>query len=295
MSTAEPRQRWRLVVARSAAAPEQPQREVTDGWFAAIADAGLPVAWTEGARSRPRIAFGAPLPIGMAADAELIDVVLTERWPAWRLRETLAEHVPAGWRLVDVQDVWLAGPSPRRPGCRGRLPGRPGQVPCRSSASASAAEELLAAPTLPRSRARGDESVEYDLRPLLIDVAIEDGPPVTVDDPDPIPPRARDRPTRGGRRGPCRPHRPEPRSVVDRPRPPGPRRGPRLRPVRVVSQLEDGRSSSSALRHTSRACRSRVSASSGSLGWRGPAPSPVGSMCVHPAAPRIRCGSRPMP
>ena len=99
------------MVARSAAAPEQPQREVTDGWFAAIADAGLPVAWTEGARSRPRIAFGAPLPIGMAADAELIDVVLTERWPAWRLRETLAEHVPAGWRLVDVQDVWLAGPA----------------------------------------------------------------------------------------------------------------------------------------------------------------------------------------
>ena len=178
-NTAEPRQRWRLVVARSVGAPEQPQREVTDGWFAAIADAGLPVAWTEGARSRPRIAFGAPLPIGMAADAELIDVVLTERWPAWRLRETLTEHVPAGWRLVEVQDVWLAGPA-----LAGRVAAADyrvvlaGDVPI--DRLRAAAEELLAAPSLPRSRARGDESVEYDLRPLLIDVAIEDGPPVTV-------------------------------------------------------------------------------------------------------------------
>ena len=178
-TTADPRQRWRLVVARSAAAPQQPQREVTDGWFAAIEEAGLPVAWTEGARARPRIAFGAPLPVGMAADAELIDVVLTERWPAWRLREALAEHVPAGWRLVDVQDVWLAGPA-----LAGRVAAADyrvvltGDVPIDRLRTAAA--ELLAAPNLPRTRARGAERVVYDLRPLLIDVAIGDGPPVTV-------------------------------------------------------------------------------------------------------------------
>jgi hypothetical protein len=44
----------------------------------------------------------------------------------------------------------------------------------------AAAAELLAAPNVPRSRARGDESVAYDLRPLLIDIAIEDGPPITL-------------------------------------------------------------------------------------------------------------------
>lgn len=178
-STAEPRQRWRLVVARSAAAPEQPQRDVTDSWVVAIADAGLPVAWTEGARSRARIAFGAPLPIGMAANAELIDVILTERWPAWRLREALADRLPAGWRLVEVQDVWLAGPP-----LAGRVAAADYRVVLTGSVPVDrlrvAATELLAAPNLPRSRARGDGSVEYDLRPLLIEVAIEDGPPVTV-------------------------------------------------------------------------------------------------------------------
>ena len=47
---------------------------------------------------------------GMAAERELIDVVLTDRWPAWRVREALASHIPPGWRLIDVFDVWLGGP-----------------------------------------------------------------------------------------------------------------------------------------------------------------------------------------
>lgn len=176
---AEPRQRWRLVVARSAGAPEQPQRDVAEGWVTAIEGAGLPMAWTEGARSRPRIAFGAPLPIGMAANAELIDIVLTERWPAWRLREALADRLPAGWSLVDVQDVWLAGPP-----LAGRVAAADyrvvlsGSVPVDRLSEAAAA--LLAAPSIPRRRPKGDDSVEYDLRALVLDVAIEEGPPVTV-------------------------------------------------------------------------------------------------------------------
>jgi radical SAM-linked protein len=175
----EPRQRWRLVVARTADAPHAAQREVADRWVSAIASAGLPVAWTEGARARPRIAFGAPLPIGMAANGELIDVVLCERWPAWRVREALLGLVPDGWRLVELHDVWLAGPP-----LAGRVAAADyevvlsGDVPL--DRIGKAALELLAAPNLPRQRVRGDASVEYDLRPLLIDVTIERGPPLRV-------------------------------------------------------------------------------------------------------------------
>ncbi len=167
------------MVARSAGAPKLAQREVAEGWVAAIEGAGLPVAWTEGARSRPRIAFGAPLPIGMAADAELIDIVLTERWPNWRLREALSDRLPAGWRLVEAQDVWLAGPP-----LAGRVAAADYRVVLAGNVPVvrlrAAAADLLAAPNLPRSRARGDASVEYDLRPLVIDVAIDDGPPVSI-------------------------------------------------------------------------------------------------------------------
>jgi radical SAM-linked protein len=175
----EQRQRWRLVVARTAGGSGEAQRDVADRWVAALESAGLPVAWTEGTRSRPRVAFGAPLPIGMAANRDLIDVVLRERWPAWRVREALAGHVPASWRLVELHDVWLAGPP-----LAGRvlaadyevvLSGDPPVEPLRHAAA-----ELLAASGLPRRRARGDDSVGYDLRPLLIDVTVERGPPNRV-------------------------------------------------------------------------------------------------------------------
>lgn len=167
------------MVARAADADGQPQRDVADAWAAAFDAAGLPVAWTEGARPRPRIAFGAPLPVGMAANAELIDVVLTERWPAWRVRDALADRLPAGWRLVELHDVWLAGPP-----LAGRVAAADyvvtlvGEVPVDSLRTA--ARDLLAAPALLRSRAKGEASVEYDLRPLVIDVEVRDGPPVTV-------------------------------------------------------------------------------------------------------------------
>jgi radical SAM-linked protein len=168
-----------LVVGRAADAPDQPQRDVADGWAAALEAAGLPVAWTEGARPRARIAFGAPLPVGMAADGELIDVVITERWPAWRVREAVVAHVPAGWRLVDLHDVWLAGPP-----LPGRVAAADYEVTLAGSAPAealrAAASELLAARQLPRRRAKGDDSVEYDLRPLLIDIRVIDGPPVAI-------------------------------------------------------------------------------------------------------------------
>ncbi len=179
LRAAEPRQRWRLVVARAAGAPDQAQRDLADDWVAAIDAAGLPVAWTEGARPRPRIACGAPLPVGMAANAELIDVVITERWPAWRVREALTKHVPAGWRLVDVQDVWLAGPP-----LAGRVAAADYEIVLAGNPHGDllrvAAAGLLAAPRVSRQRAKGEDTVEYDLRPLLIDISIEDGPPVTV-------------------------------------------------------------------------------------------------------------------
>lgn len=181
-TTSEPRQRWRLVVARAADAPLHAQREVADEWEAALVAGGLPIARSDGEKARSRIAFGAPLPVGIAANGELIDVVLTERWPAWRLRQALDRVIPAGWRLVGAYDVWLAGPP---------LPGQVAAADYRvtltgpgcgdASALARAVAAVRDAETLPRSRVKGDTTVSYDLRPLLVGVRLEAaGPPPIV-------------------------------------------------------------------------------------------------------------------
>jgi radical SAM-linked protein len=175
----EPRQRWRLVVGRTTDSPAQAHREVTEAWTSALASTDLPLATSAGPGSRPRVSFGAPLPVGMAGEGELIDLVLVELWPAWRVREAIDGRIPQGWRLVDLHDVWLAGPP---------LPGRVAAADYRvaldeavdTTALAPAAEHLLAASRLPRERAKGGGVVAYDLRPLLIDVGVAAGPAPTI-------------------------------------------------------------------------------------------------------------------
>lgn len=176
---AEPRQRWRLVVARSADAPSSGQREVADAWTAALEAAGLPLAQADGARSRARLSFGAPLPTGMVAERELIDVVLVEQWPVWRVRDALAGHLPDGWRLVELFDVWLAGPP-----LAGQVVAADYRIELEASSDPAklgrAVADMLAARQLPRERRKGDRTVTYDLRPLLIGLDATPGPPPTV-------------------------------------------------------------------------------------------------------------------
>ncbi len=176
----EPRQRWRLTVRRSADAPPLSQRDLFAAWDSAIVASGLPVAVGDPAKPRLRVAFGAPLSVGMEAEGELMDVVLVERLAAWQVRDALGPHLPAGWTLVDLADVWLGGPP-----LAGRVVAADYRVtlggPATGADVGEAARVILAARSLQRERAKGDSTVRYDLRPLLVDVAVEGpGPPVVV-------------------------------------------------------------------------------------------------------------------
>ena len=173
-----PRQRWRLVLARSAEAPELGSREAVDAWETALEASGLPLFRAPG-RARPRIAFGAPIPARLELERELADIVLTEFVPTWRVREGLAEHLPAGWRLVDVHDVWLGSPA-----LAGQVVAADYRIEVAGAdadALAAAAAGLLDATELPRERLKGGSTVRYDLRPLLADVGVVSvGPPVVL-------------------------------------------------------------------------------------------------------------------
>jgi radical SAM-linked protein len=176
---APPRQRWRLVVARSADAPRLAGRELIEAWESAVESIGLPIHHPAG-RARGRIAFGASLPLGIAAERELVDIFMAEPVPVWRIRDGLDGALPDGWRLVDVFDVWVGAPP-----LAGRVVAADYRIEVAGEADpaslAAAAQVLLTAASLPRVRARGDSSVTYDLRPLLADVAVvESGPRVVL-------------------------------------------------------------------------------------------------------------------
>ncbi len=171
-SGAEPRQRWRVVVSRGDAARDMTHRDVETAWASGLAAGTVPVALTAGAHPRPRLVFGAPVPVGVIAEREPLDLYLVERLTIADHRARLALALPPGHGLVDLHDVWLGSPSIAALVVAGHyrceLEDDPASV-------APAVAALLAAPSVLRPGRKGDASKSYDLRPLVERLAVRPG------------------------------------------------------------------------------------------------------------------------
>jgi radical SAM-linked protein len=173
----EPRQRWRIVFAREAPAPGTPSE--AGAWEAALASAGLPVARSLGKSPRARLSVAAALPTGVSGEAELADLVLTERLTAADVRTRLGGHLPEGHRLVELFDIWLGAPT-----VMAQLAAADYRVVIGGASPtelANGCAELIAATSLERTRQKGDgRAVAYDLRPQLLDLSAEAPPTLTM-------------------------------------------------------------------------------------------------------------------
>jgi hypothetical protein len=180
---AEPRQRLRITVARDPVEADRVGRVALDAWQLCLQESGLPIAGLDVPNGRARLAIAAPLPAMAGGNAELIDLWLLERLPTWRVREALAPRLPEGYRWRGAEDVWLG--EPPLPGqvaaadWRIELGGDEGP-PIDGDALSRAARDLLAAATIPRVRLKAGAEKRYDLRPLILDLAVEPGPPLAL-------------------------------------------------------------------------------------------------------------------
>ena len=123
----EPRQRWRVTFGRAAATGDEVPsgRDYIGRWEETLLASGLPVLILSS--ERPRIALGAPLPTGCAAEAELLEFWLTALRPAWAVREGIETGLPAGHRIVEPREHLARRAGAQRPGRGCRLRGRPGR------------------------------------------------------------------------------------------------------------------------------------------------------------------------
>ena len=146
-------------------APPLQQRELLAAWQDGLAGCGLPFVPPD----RPRLSFAAPLPVGMRAERELVDVLLSDRRPIDEVRGAIDGALPEGHELIELHDVWLGEPA--LPGqtaaadYRIELEGKP-----EGAVLGDAAISLTASSTLQRPKPKGGG--EYDLRPLLLAVAV---------------------------------------------------------------------------------------------------------------------------
>jgi radical SAM-linked protein len=161
-------QRWRIVYRRDRAAADLAQRGEQEAWEDAVLRSGLPVAGAEAGRAR--LGFAIPLPVGLAADAERLDLPLTARLTAEAVREALEAVVPGAHAIVDLHDVWVGEPSlvSRVVAADYRLVVRSTTGDPEPDALERAVRALMSADRLERVRRKADRNVTYDLRPFLL-------------------------------------------------------------------------------------------------------------------------------
>ncbi len=166
----EARQRWRLVFARDEAARYLSHLDAVHLWERAFRRGDIPVARSEGFSPRPRLIFGAPLPLGMLAEHELADLFLAERLTLAELRSRLGDGMPGGYRLIDLYDEWVGAPAlaTQIVAADYRLRALGAEPPRAIEAVAG----LLGAQTLPRERRREKKVTRYDLRPLVLQLRV---------------------------------------------------------------------------------------------------------------------------
>jgi radical SAM-linked protein len=166
----ESKQRWRIVFAREDDARFLSHLDAIHLWERAFRRGEIPVARSEGFSPRPRLVFAAPLPLGMLAEHELADLFLAERLTRPDLRDRLADGMPRGYRLIDLQDEWVGGPAVAT-----RLVAADYRMTLLGVAADRleyAVAKLLAAPALRREKRREKKVTAYDLRPLLLDLRV---------------------------------------------------------------------------------------------------------------------------
>lgn len=138
----------------------------------AVRRAGLPVKYSGGFHPAPRISFGDALPVGVASEAELIDLELAAPCSAELAMTRLNQELPEGVRILAAATRPRKAPAPADSMLTARY-----RVPLPTQPPADLAQRLadfLAAETAIGTRRKKDKTIEIDLRPWVAGLELDD-------------------------------------------------------------------------------------------------------------------------
>lgn len=141
-------------------------------WERALRRAAVPLAFSEGFTPHARLALAAPLPVGVTAGAELMEVYLHKRVTPRFFLERIRPQLPGGIDISQVEESPLGGPS-----LQSLVRAAEYQVEVECALEQSEIETriagLLARKTLPIQRPRPGGAKALDLRVLVLRVWVE--------------------------------------------------------------------------------------------------------------------------
>jgi radical SAM-linked protein len=138
----------------------------------ALRRARVPLTYSEGFVPRPRLSLAAPLAVGATGEAELMDVYLQRRMSPLTVLKAVNAQFPAGLEARTVEEV-----PPSLPSLQSLVQAADYLVRGRTAkpraAMTESIERLLSLRSLPWEHRREDETRQYDLRPLVLDLRLE--------------------------------------------------------------------------------------------------------------------------
>ena len=142
-------------------------------WERVLKRAGLPLATSQGFSPRPKIALAAPLAVGVTSEAELLDLLLTERVDLHSTAQALSAELTPGLAIQEIRESPL-----KQSSLQSMLQAAWYEVeisdPRSQSEWLAAVDELLGREHIPWSHQRGKDTKSYDLRPLIFQVEVVD-------------------------------------------------------------------------------------------------------------------------
>jgi radical SAM-linked protein len=134
----------------------------------ALRRAAIPVATTQGFNPRPKVTFALALALGIEGRREVVEIDLAAPLEPAEVLERLAATSPPGLEWLGAEPATSNRAAQAQAACyRLDLP------ESRRAAASAAVAELLSSPSRPYARQRPDRIVELDLRPFLLDAAID--------------------------------------------------------------------------------------------------------------------------
>ncbi|MCY4539935.1 MAG: TIGR03936 family radical SAM-associated protein [Chloroflexi bacterium] len=167
-------QRLRITFGKSGPLKYTSSLDVAKIWERVLRRAGLPILYTRGFNTRPRIQLAMPLPLGITSDCEILDIALRKTIDLQTevLAQDLLQVAPAGLSIHRIQDIDL-----RESTMQSRITSAEYLVSFLDAVNPGLLDQriddLLERKTIVVERIRKRKRSVMDLRPLIIDLRVD--------------------------------------------------------------------------------------------------------------------------
>ena len=165
-------QRLRLIFSKDGPARFISHLDLARTLERALNRAKIPVAYTQGFNRRPRMQMATALPLGYTSEHELADILLAEAMEPELAKQQLMAKMAPGIVVLRVIEVPVSAPSLQSITQSSSYVATPLDPVNFANLQAKVAE-LLAAQSIERVRQRRGKQKVYDLRPLILDLSVE--------------------------------------------------------------------------------------------------------------------------